>query len=220
PLIALWRRGIRRPNGGGIAAPSAYFALLGLGFMLIEMKLLQQSVLVVGNPTLSLAAVLSSLLLSTGVGALISRRLQTRAAGMKLFGVLFVVLILALVSAERIADMLVGYEIAVRTAGVVLAIAPLGFLLGCPLPLGMATLRDGAKDAPPGLVAWAWGMNGMFGVAGSAVAIWVAIHYGLRVAFLVGLLCYVGAAAIYAFALASKTVRVRDEEPAALPEAA
>ncbi|MGZ3419792.1 MAG: hypothetical protein ACXVEE_18095 [Polyangiales bacterium] len=220
PLIALWRRGIRRPNGGGIAAPSAYFALLGLGFMLIEMKLLQQSVLVVGNPTLSLAAVLSSLLLSTGVGALISRRVQTRAAGMKLFGVLFVVLILALVSAERIADMLVGYEIAVRTAGVVLAIAPLGFLLGCPLPLGMATLRDGAKDAPPGLVAWAWGMNGMFGVAGSAVAIWVAIHYGLRVAFLVGLLCYVGAAAIYAFALASKTVRVRDEEPAALPEAA
>jgi hypothetical protein len=220
PLVALWRRGIRRPNGGGIAAPSAYFALLGLGFMLIEMKLLQQSVLVVGNPTLSLAAVLSSLLLSTGVGALISKRLQTRAAGMKLFGVLFAVLLLALVSAEKIADVLVGYEIAVRTAGVVLAIAPLGFLLGCPLPLGMATLRDGDKDAPPGLVAWAWGMNGMFGVAGSAVAIWVAIHYGLRVAFLVGLLCYVGAAAIYAFALASKTVRSREEAPEALPEAA
>jgi predicted membrane-bound spermidine synthase len=220
PLVALWKRGIKRPGGGGIAAPSAYFALLGLGFMLIEMKLLQQSVLVVGNPTLSLAAVLSSLLLSTGVGALISQRLQTRAAGMKLFGVLFAVLLLALFTAEKVADILVGYEIAVRTAGVVLAIAPLGFLLGCPLPLGMATLREGRKEAPPGLVAWAWGMNGMFGVAGSAVAIWVAIHYGLRVAFLVGLLCYVGAAAIYAFALAHKAVQTREESVRPLAEAA
>jgi hypothetical protein len=58
---------------------------------------------------------------------------------------------------------------AARTAGLVLAIAPLGLLLGCPLPLGMAAL-GGAEGTEPerGLVAWCWGINGMFGVAGSA----------------------------------------------------
>lgn len=204
PMVALLRRGIR--HRGGIAAPTAYFALLGLGFMLVEMKLLQQSVLVVGNPTLSLAAVLAALLLSTGLGSLASRRIvasdDPRRRGGQVFVVLLIVLAIALVSAEKVAEILVANSLFARTAGVVLVIAPLGFLLGFPLPLGMSTLRDGEKDAPAGLVAWCWGINGMLGVAGSAVAIWIAIHHGLRVAFLVGVGCYVLASALYVTKLA------------------
>jgi hypothetical protein len=195
PMVALLRRGVK--HRGGIAAPSAYFALLGLGFMLVEMKLLQQSILVVGNPTLSLAAVLAALLLSTGLGSLYSRKLVESGRGRYLFVALIVVLLIALFSAERVAEILVANSLFVRTAGVVLAIAPLGFLLGCPLPLGMASLRDEGRDAPPGLVAWCWGINGMLGVAGSAVAIWIAIHHGLRAAFLVGVGCYLIAAVLY-----------------------
>ncbi|MBI2392633.1 MAG: hypothetical protein HYV09_23815 [Deltaproteobacteria bacterium] len=206
PLFVLVRRGIKRPGGGGIAAPTAYFALLGLGFMLIEMKLLQQSVLVVGNPTLSLAAVLAALLFSTGLGSLLSQRIadsgDLRRRGGQLFLVLSAVLLVALFSAEKVADVLVANGLFARTAGVVLAIAPLGFLLGCPLPLGMRTLRNDEGESPEGLVAWCWGINGMLGVAGSAVAIWIAIHHGLRAAFLVGVGCYVVAAALFFFALA------------------
>ncbi len=208
PLVALFRRGVTRPGGSGLGAPSAYFALLGLGFMLVEMKLLQQSVLVVGNPTLSLAAVLASLLLSTGVGALVSRRItgsdDPRKRGAQLFAVLLAVLVVALFASERAADALTANPLPLRTAGLVLAIAPIGFLLGCPLPLGMATLRGSDGEAPAGLVAWSWGMNGMFGVAGSAVAIWIGIHHGLRAAFLVGVTCYVAAAALYVFALSPR----------------
>jgi hypothetical protein len=196
PLVALLRRGVRAR--GGIVAPSVYFALLGLGFMLVEMKLLQQSVLVVGNPTLSLAAVLSSLLLSTGVGAALSERVKRSARSRTLagwlFGALVVVLLAALVASEALADWLTGFPIAMRTAGLVVAIAPLGLLLGCPLPLGMSTLCD--EREAPGLVPWCWGINGLFGVAGSAVAIYVAIHHGLKRAFLLGVLCYVAAAAL------------------------
>ncbi|MCU0681875.1 MAG: hypothetical protein MUF34_06395 [Polyangiaceae bacterium] len=200
PLVLLLRRGVRGPSG--LAAPSAYFSLLGLGFMLVEMKLLQQSVLVVGNPTLSLAAVLASLLLSTGAGALLAGRLAHHPARKKLipalFGALLVVLLLALGLSERIAESLTALPMAARTAGLVLSIAPLGLLLGCPLPLGMAALA-GPKggEAERGLVAWCWGINGMFGVAGSAVAMYVAIHLGLRNAFLCGVACYLVAAALY-----------------------
>jgi hypothetical protein len=42
----------------------------------------------------------------------------------------------------------------------------------------------------------------MLGVAGSAVAIWIAIHHGLRTAFMVGVACYVAAAALYVLNLA------------------
>ena len=205
PLVVLLRR--RRAEGAGagdLAAPSVYFALLGLGFMLVEMKLLQQSVLIVGNPTLSLAAVLASLLLSTGLGALFSEKIskspERRKRGGLVFAVLLVALLVALGSSEAIATRLTAFALPVRTAGLVLVIAPLGFLLGCPLPIGMSTLRG-----ERGLLAWSWGINGMFGVAGTAVATYVAIHYGLARAFLLGASCYVVAALVFLFALTKRS---------------
>jgi predicted membrane-bound spermidine synthase len=203
PLVVLMRRMARNKGAGGLGAagagvlvPTVYFALLGLGFMLIEMKLLQQSVLIVGNPTLSLAAVLSSLLLSTGAGALLSQRIvaspDRARAGAMAFGALLLTLLLALGTSEGLANILTGFTLPVRTLGLVFAIAPLGLLLGCPLPLGMATLGN-----QKGLVAWCWGINGLFGVAGSGVAIYVAIHHGLRAAFLAGVGCYFVAAAVF-----------------------
>ncbi len=212
PLALLLRRGVRGPSG--LAAPTLYFSLLGLGFMLVEMKLLQQSVLVVGNPTLSLAAVLASLLLSTGAGALLAGRLARHPRRDKLvpalFGALLVVLLAALALAEPIASALTALPMAARTAGLVLSIAPLGLLLGCPLPLGMAALggREGGEPER-GLIAWCWGVNGMFGVAGSAVAMYVAIHVGLRNAFLCGVLCYLAAGALYLLRFGKAALDVR-----------
>ena len=201
PLVSLLKKGVAKP--AEIAAPSAYFSLLGLGFMLVEMKLLQQSVLVVGNPTLSLAAVLAALLVSTGCGALFANKIAGRADVRKSAGLAFlallVVLTVALVTAEPLANTLTGYELPVRTAGLVIAIFPMGFFLGCPLPLGMSTLGD-----KKGLVAWCWGMNGMLGVAGTAVATYVAIHMGLKFAFLLGMGCYVLAAALFLGVLSKK----------------
>ena len=189
PLLVLLRR---LPNKGALVAPTAYFALLGMGFMLIEMKLLQQSILIVGNPTLSLAAVLSSLLLSTGVGALFSGKITPERARV-VWGALLVVLLIALVTSATLANTLTAFPLVFRTGGLVLAIAPLGLLLGCPLPLGMAALPAEQQ----GLLAWCWGINGMFGVAGTAVAMYVGIHFGLTAAFLSGVACYGLAAALY-----------------------
>jgi hypothetical protein len=201
PLVALLRRGVSKPSA--IAMPSVYFSLLGLGFMLIEMKLLQQSVLIVGNPTLSLAAVLSALLVSTGVGALFSQRIVDSAKRHRnaaiVFGVLLAALVVALVISEPLAAILTGFSLPVRTAGLIAVIMPLGVLMGCPLPLGMSTLGE-----EKGIVAWSWGMNGLFGVAGSAVSIYVAIHYGLKAAFLGGVLCYLLASAAFLFGLAKR----------------
>ena len=181
--------------------PTLYFALLGFGFMLIEMKLLQQASLVIGNPTLTLSVVLAALLLSTGAGALASDKIfgaSPRARGAAMFATLLGVLVVAWAGAEAIANVLTPLALPLRATGLLLAIAPLGFLLGCPLPGGMARLGD-----TPGLTAWSWGINAMFGVAGSAVAMSVAIDHGLRAAFALGAGCYVLAASVYLLVLAA-----------------
>ena len=52
-----------------------YFGALGAGFMLLEVALLQRFVLLLGHPVYSLTVTLFSLLLGTGLGSFLSRRI-------------------------------------------------------------------------------------------------------------------------------------------------
>ena len=60
------------------ATSALYFAALGLGFMFFEITLIQRLMLFLGFPTYSLTVTLASLLIFTGVGALLSARVQAR----------------------------------------------------------------------------------------------------------------------------------------------
>ena len=60
-----------------ISAP--IFGLLGLAFIAFEITLIQQFSLFLGYPTYSLTVTLMAILLSTGVGALVSPRWHARA---------------------------------------------------------------------------------------------------------------------------------------------
>jgi hypothetical protein len=73
PLIVAGR-GQARPRGW--VAWLVYFGALGAGFMLIEVSVLQNFVLLLGHPVYSLTVTLFSLLLGTGLGAGWSRRLD------------------------------------------------------------------------------------------------------------------------------------------------
>jgi spermidine synthase len=73
PLIVAGR-GQARPRGW--LAWLVYFGALGAGFMLIEVSVLQNFVLLLGHPVYSLTVTLFSLLLGTGLGAGWSRRLD------------------------------------------------------------------------------------------------------------------------------------------------
>ena len=62
--------------GPGWLRSLAYFACLGGAFMLIEVALLQRFVLLLGHPVYSLTVTLFSLLLGTGLGSVLSRRVR------------------------------------------------------------------------------------------------------------------------------------------------
>ena len=76
-VVPLALSGGRPGPGWGCGWPTS--AALGAGFMLLEVALLQRFVLLLGHPVYSLTVTLFSLLLGTGTGSFLSRRVSARA---------------------------------------------------------------------------------------------------------------------------------------------
>jgi hypothetical protein len=172
--------GVRRTAYTGAAL--AYFAMIGLGFLFIEIPLVQRLILFVGRPTYALAVVLFGLLMFCGLGSLVSSLVPWRAA----LGVLVVTSLIYPLLLPALFEATLGLPLAARFALGVLSLAPLGLLMGMPLPKGIAWLEKVAPD----LIPWAWGVNGAVSVIASVLAALVALTVGLRVVLVAGAVCY------------------------------
>jgi hypothetical protein len=173
-----------------------YFAALGAGFMLIEVALLQQFVLLLGHPVYSLTVTLFALLLGTGLGSLFSRRVPEE--GVRRFGVLAIACvvvtgIVAIALVPAIIDAAIAWPLAARIVLAATLMVPVGVLLGLPLPSGMRIL----SDRLPALIPWGWGMNGAFSVVGATLAIFIAMNWGFSTTLLAGSVVYALAAALF-----------------------
>jgi len=169
-----------------------FFAAIGLGFLTLEITLIQRFELFLGFPTYALSVVLFALLIWTGAGSLLAGRVRDPRAG--LTAALAVAIVLMAVSACGLRPLLAALIVlpfAARIAVTVALLAPGGIALGMAMPLGLGRL---AALYPRG-VAWAWGVNGIASVVASAGAITVAIVAGFPVATLVAVACYLGALA-------------------------
>jgi hypothetical protein len=173
----------------GIPAVIAYFALVGLGFMFVEIVLLQKLTVFLGGPTYSMGVTLSSLLFFTGVGAGLSRFLDAgrRVLLLGALGVLLAVMVVELWFLRAGVPALLGLSHLVRCLVAVVAIAPVGILLGFPFPIGLRMV--GMADSR--LVPWAYGINGCASVLGGMVCVLVSMQTGLSAAWLVGWVFYV-----------------------------
>ena len=177
-----------------------YFASLGLGFMLYEISMIQRLVRFLGYPTYSLTVTLASILVFTGLGALLSKRFADRprravvTSGVML-GLLGIFYLLAL---DPLTDALLLWPLWARIGVTVALLAPLGLCLGMFMPLGL-TVVGGLGDHPDEYVAWGWAVNGFFSVIGSVGTTILAMAYGFR-AVQIAALCVYGVA-IGAFVL-------------------
>lgn len=150
----------------------AYFLGLGVGYLFVEMPLMQRLILLLDQPTYSFAVVLFALLLFSGLGSFAAGQLHP-----PLRPVLAILVLLAILSAVLLPYLLspfLGQPLALRLLLVLLALAPLGFLMGMPFPMGIALLGE----ANPRLVPWAWGINGSASVVSSILASMIALSGG------------------------------------------
>ena len=73
--------GTRLPRQRGVLGFLLYFLFIGAGYILIEVGLIQKFVLFLGNPTYALTVVIFSMLVSSGLGSAVSRRLVGESEG-------------------------------------------------------------------------------------------------------------------------------------------
>jgi hypothetical protein len=181
--------GSRLPCEAGVRAYLAYFVLIGVGYILIQVALIQKFVLFLGHPTYALTVIVFSMLIASGLGSYYSSKLlrgRDNRWRVLLWGVAVAVSALAL-AAGPLTGGLVGLPLAARVLVTVLAILPAGFLMGMPFPTGLTRLDALHRPA----VRWAWALNAASSVLGSVAAIFLAIYIGLRETLLVGAACYV-----------------------------
>jgi len=196
-LLGLGARHEKRALGGA-ALQVGYFLALGVGFMLVEIPLIEKLILPLGYPTLSLTVILGSILLGGGAGAGFSQRFegdalrahaQACALGVAIFAALFGVV------AGAFSNLLLPLPLPVRCALTALVLLPLGFLLGTPFPAG---LRLWSAKQREGFVPLVWALNGTASVLGSIVAAVAAKQIGFGAVLSLGAVFYLGVAGVLA----------------------
>jgi spermidine synthase len=174
-----------------------YFIAIGLGYILAEIAFIQRFVLFLGNPTYALTVVVFLMLLSSGLGSVLSRRWfaePTRVA----FAMAFIVaaLVIYVFALPYLLGALVGLPFAMKLLISALLLIPPGFAMGMPFPSGLRALsppdsRLGDLPAKHGAVEWAWAMNAASSVLGSVLAMVIAIQFGLNMTLACGAAAYV-----------------------------
>jgi spermidine synthase len=172
-------------SGGSVKV--LYFVAIGLGYIMVEIALIQRFVLFLGYPTYALTVVVFLMLLSSGAGSLLSRRWFSRPTRVAVaLGCVIAALAVYVLALPQVLDSLIGLSFATKLAVSSLLLVPPGFAMGMPFPSGLRALAPGANGA----VEWAWAMNAGASVLGSVLAIVIAIRFGLNVTLACGAVAY------------------------------
>jgi hypothetical protein len=173
---------------------SLYFAAIGLAFMLLEMTFLSLASRMIGDPVVAAGVTIAGFLFFSGTGSLVVQRRWGRAAGRRGGDVMIIVALLALIAvglvelatASSLARAVGSLSFFARCAAALIATAPLGFLMGFPMPAGLARLHEGG----PALVPWVWSVNGFTSVIATPAAVAIGMTWGYMVSGAAALALY------------------------------
>jgi len=193
-LLLVARRSASGSADGTFWSLMLTFALLGVGFMLVELAIIQQLTLFLGHPTTALTVALFAALVSGGLGSLAGGRLGKGRTKRILFFAALLSGLLALAYTSLIpllTDALLALALPARIAIAMAVAFPLFFAMGMPFPLGLQMV-----ERWPGLsmVPLAWGVNGVTSVVGSVGGIALALLWGFDAVLAAGGLLYLALA--------------------------
>lgn len=187
-VVPLWLR--QRGSLGGATGSKlrdlAYFVCLGVGFILVEIALLQRFTLLLGHPITSLRVVFFGMLFFSGLGSLLSGRVEDRGKLVKLLvgaagGTVLITGVYGYLLGD-IAHAAIGWTITSRVALSLGLVAAPALLMGMLLPTGLRLVGGRHEE----IVPWAWGLNGAASVLGSVGAMALAIFFGFSSVLLIG----------------------------------
>src|SRR5262249_44834132 len=132
--LALDRGGQARPGWSALL----YFVALGLGYITVEISLIQRFVLFLWHPTYALTVVVFLVLRASGAGSVAAQRWFSGSHRLARMLALIAGLILLLVLAlPAMLSAGIGQPFAVKLMISAVVLMPLGFFMGMPFPTGL-----------------------------------------------------------------------------------
>jgi hypothetical protein len=152
-----------------------YFSGLGVGYMLLEIVMIQRFILLFSTAVYSAAWVISIMLISSGIGSYFSSRISQKLRNwlVVLFTV-FLLLLLYSIFLTRLLPVIATFTLPVKLLVSFVIISIPAFLMGIPFPAGISFISS--KDRA--MVPWAWAVNGCVSVMSAAGAAVLAVEFG------------------------------------------
>ncbi len=162
-----------------------HFLGIGIGFMFLEITFIQKFTLFLGDPVYSVSATLSSILVFSGSGSILQKKIKLSSVNKIRIavGMISAVSILYLFILNPLLNMAVHLPVAGMFLVTVLLLMPLSFFLGWMFPCGMDILEKNSGE----LVPWAWGINGFASVTASPLAIILSMSFGFNFVIMAGI---------------------------------
>lgn len=193
--LPLFRRRRIELSGHEIFRGMAYFACLGLGFLAVEMAIIERATFYLGDPAWAFALVLASMLIFSGLGSLLAGKLFSdpwKGAPRAALGAGALVLLLTFGLMPLFSATLIWPPEAKRMLVAAIAALP-SLALGMPFPQGLSSF--GGRSAA--FLPWAWGINGAFSVIATPLASLAAATLGYTWVFAGATALYFAAAIIF-----------------------
>lgn len=171
---------------------SVYFGALGVAYMLIEIPLIQKMVLYFGSSSMAFSFIIFSLLISSGFGSLISgTKIIEKVTAKSPYYILAagIMIVVSQLGLSSILNLTRDWQTTYKFIIVFISLVPMGFLMGMAFPSGIKKL--GKLKEEESIVPLMVGVNGIFSVLGSTLAVVVSMKFGFNITIYVGAAIYI-----------------------------
>jgi hypothetical protein len=169
PLLYM-RRHVLKPS----LQQALFFIGIGAGFMFVELFFIKKLMLIWSDPVISFSVVVTGVLVFSSLGGAWAQKKEKSVLNGSLV-ILIMALLMIFFALDRLVHLVLGWAPVWKYALVLLALGPIGFLMGLPFTIGMRNILF--SDAQR---AWAWSANGCASVLASIAAAQIALMFGVR----------------------------------------
>ncbi|MCX7833300.1 MAG: hypothetical protein N2490_03735 [Ignavibacteria bacterium] len=163
-----------------------YFSLLGLGYIMLQISMMQKFTIFLGQPVYTMLTVISTMLIASGIGSRISRNLSNKNFVIVFSLIVLICLFIGFV-VPSIFYKLIKLDLILRILFSIMIIFPLGFLMGMPFPAGIYKLNTSNNNK---IIPLCWALNGFFSVTGTALTVMIAMIVGFKLVFVIAAMIY------------------------------
>ncbi len=191
-------------SGNGRFLKFLSFGVIGFGYMLIEVAILQKFINFWRHQTLALSIVLAVILIASGLGSLLSSRLTRNRGFVAVLGTIVVLHLLLLFGLESVLSSMERAAPSMKFLVTAAVVFPVFFFMGMPFPYLLKTSVDPHRGAV--LYPWLMGFNSIATLSASILAMVLAMTLGYRSVHWAGLSFYVIQALIVLYSIYKEPV--------------